>query len=59
MDFIKSVITDLNKAGITDLYSGRFFSWCIRMDFIPANIREEIIDFKQTEEGQRFCIGLL
>lgn len=58
MDFIKSVITDLCRAGITDLYSGSFNSWCIRNDFIAANIREEIIDFKKTEEGQRFCINL-
>lgn len=58
MEFIKTVLTDLIKQSIFDLDGNAFNSWCIRNDFIPANIREEILKFKQTEEGQRFIIHL-
>ena len=57
-NFIKEVLTDLIKRGIFDLDSEDFNLWCIRNDFITANIKQEIYDFKKTEEGQRFIIHL-
>lgn len=57
-DFVKEVLTDLIKRGIFDLNGKDFYNWCIRNDFIPANIREEILEFKSTEEGKRFIIKL-
>ncbi|MBQ8229687.1 MAG: hypothetical protein IJZ32_03215 [Clostridia bacterium] len=58
MEFIKTILTDLIKQGIFNLDGQEFNSWCIRNDFIPANIKQEIYDFKQTEEGQKFIIKL-
>lgn len=54
MEFIKTVIADLEKRGINDLKGEEFYFWCQRNDFIPWRLREEIYDFKKTEEGQRF-----
>ena len=58
MEFIKEVITTLIRQGIFDLDGKNFTEWCIRNDFIPANIKQEILDFKSTEEGQRFIVKL-
>ena len=58
MEFIKTILTDLIKQGIFNLDGQEFNSWCIRNDFITANIKQEIYDFKQTEEGQKFIIKL-
>lgn len=55
---VKEILKDLIKIGITDLDGIQFNEWCIRNDFIPGNIKQEILDFKSTEEGQRFVIKL-
>lgn len=58
-EFIKTILTDLIKQGIFDLNGKDFNSWCIRNDFITANLKQEIYDFKQTEEGKKFITLLI
>lgn len=57
-EFIKGIISDLVKRGIMDLNGKAFNEWCLSNDFIPWRIREEIVEFKSTEEGQRYIVKL-
>ena len=58
-DFQKEVLSDLIKRNIIDLHSQEFIQFCHSNDFIAWRLREEILDFKKTEEGQRFIIKLI
>ena len=57
-DFIKDVITELVKRGIFDLDGQKFCEYCRKNDFIPWRIKDEILEFKKTEEGQKFIVKL-
>ena len=48
--FVNGVIKDLRHHGVTDLESDKFVKYCRQNDFIPYNLRQEIVNSKLWPE---------